>query len=120
MLTIPTTTLLNLNQAIQSLDAKEYRLPGKARYALARSLTHIKSAVEAFEKTRTSLFREHFGEVEQVDNDHPKLVEYKRALQDVLDTPVEVQVHQMESGLLEDTDLPVSVLSLLLAHLVVA
>lgn len=66
----------------------------KGSYAIAKTLRVLSDALEPYDETKRTIFKQTFGEEVKVDETHPKFSEWARVIKTLDDTEVEIAVHQ--------------------------
>jgi hypothetical protein len=97
--------ILALNSALSRLNGQELTgkevdgkpvtkpLPFKIAYAQARTLSHLRPAVEAIDAARTAIVAKFSGGKAGLEDASPHFAEAQGEIKQLLDTEVEVEIH---------------------------
>jgi hypothetical protein len=98
-----------------------YRLGHAARWALARNLGRLQSALADFQRARSSLIREHTGGGEALSAAHPGFAAFAREFEKLLQEPAELDLEpvrledlKLEANEQAGNEVPIGVLNSLL------
>jgi len=112
--------ILTLEQAINSLDAKPYKISALARLALARNAGTLAAASTAFNRAKSALVTQHGGEKGEIGPAHGNWTAFVKDYEELLHAAVEIDLHQIgldelktEANEAAGTDIPINVLTAL-------